>query len=393
MIGKIMKNNSFRATSRYVLEKEQAGIIGGNLFGQDLDTIVREFMMSKSLNSEIERPVYHLTQSYSYADKDGGKLTDERLEELATLHFAGMVISATEPELLDDIKAFNHRINRFLEEEIHDYQFFVAVHQDRGHVHTHLVASRINLRDSKCVPTWYERVRNQKVCRILEKQFGLEQLQNSRDIKKPDQAIKKRIVQTAPVMAELLKLRNGEEMKGAEYTLRQQGQTITYERSDGTIALKAYQNRQGDWTARRGDLSQQEWQRWQQLSAEQSRYQLAAGLKSKAGAAKKQEEDVNRLTSIIRAIWKRERVNRPKLKNVTFGDYRIRVEEGQPELFKRDLKLLGWSEGRCESYELTSQDVDAIDRYNLLSQKQSEDRLKDQQDRANATSQAQKDGR
>jgi len=271
MIGKIMKNHSFRATTRYVLEKEQAEIIGGNMVDTQVDGIVSEFMMSKSLNPEIERPVYHLTQSYSYDDKKPGLLNQGRLEMLATRHFAGMIVSTREPKLLDQPELFRKQVNQFLKEDIHHYSFFVAAHHDTGHIHTHLVASRISLEDGKCIPTWYERIRTQKVCRILEQQFGLEQLENTRDIKKPNQVTRDRMIQTAPVMERWLNQEKVDIHKGDHYTLLRQGATLTYRRQDGSVALKAYKNKQGKWKARRGDLTEQECQDWQKLNQEMAR--------------------------------------------------------------------------------------------------------------------------
>ena len=96
-------------TSRYVIEKEKAELIGGNLFGETLDAMVDELAMTKALNPEIARPVYHLTQSYTAADQETGKLTPTRLAQLATRHFAGMVVSASEPALLEDTAAFQQR--------------------------------------------------------------------------------------------------------------------------------------------------------------------------------------------------------------------------------------------------------------------------------------------
>jgi len=238
MIGKIMQNHSFRATSRYVLEKEKAELIGGNLFGETLEAMVDELAMTKALNPEIARPVYHLTQSYTAADKETGKLTPTRLAQLATRHFAGMVVSASEPALLEktNTEAFHRRIRQFLQEDIHTHSFFVAVHQDREHLHTHLVASRINLRDGKCIPTWYEQVRSKQVCRLLEQQFGLEPVANTRTAL--DQATRERLVQTAAVLAHLEQA--GTSLEATDYTLTRQGATLTLRRKhDDSIALKA----------------------------------------------------------------------------------------------------------------------------------------------------------
>lgn len=268
MIGKISKSSSIKATTRYVLEKEGAEIIGGNLFGQTSGEIIEEFSISLTLNPDIERPVYHLTQSYSYADKETNKLNSDFLAKLATIHFAGMVVSANKPEILEDTKAFTQCVNQFLRDNLHDYQFLIAVHKDRGHVHTHLVASRINLTDGKCIPTWYERVRNLKVCRILETRFKLEQLQNRKTKKTLDPITRDRIIQTAPIMERALNYvqQNGKPVGTSRYSLVRQGETLIYRRiSDDSVALKAYRDKQGKWNARQGNLTEQEWKAWQDI--------------------------------------------------------------------------------------------------------------------------------
>ena len=277
MIGKIMQNHSFRATSRYVIEKEQAAIIGGNLFGETLDAMVDELALTKALNPEIARPVYHLTQSYTAADQATGKLSPTRLAQLATRHFAGMVVSASEPVLLEDTAAFQQRVRQFLQADIHTHSFLIAVHQDREHLHTHLVASRINLSDGKCIPTWYERIRSKKICRLLEQQFGLEPVANTRAAL--DQPTRERVVQTAAVLAQLEK--TGTSLEATDYTLTRQGATLTLRRNhDDSIALKAYQDKQKRWRARGGDLTQEECVYWDAMhqapAADSNRFEFEA---------------------------------------------------------------------------------------------------------------------
>ena len=175
MIGKIIKNDSFRETTRYVLEKEGAKLLGGPMVGSQTDSLVNEFMLSRNLNPNIEKPVYHLVQSYAYEDRETQALTDSKLIDLSTKHFAGMVVSAYEHELLDrkDLTEYRSRVDAFMENEIFEYQFFIAKHQDTAHVHTHLVASRINVLDGRAIPTYLERIRTQKICRSLEAEYVL----------------------------------------------------------------------------------------------------------------------------------------------------------------------------------------------------------------------------
>ena len=184
MIGKVFRNTSFRETTRYVLEKEKAKHLDGSLISTETDAICQEFMLSRNLNPDIERPVYHLIQSYSYEDRDSHGLTNPKLVELSRKHFAGMVVLAREPQLLkeDELSKYHKRVSQFLEDQLYEYQFFIAKHEDTDHIHTHMVASRINVLDSRAIPSSLDWIRSQSVCRDLEKEYGLRQIQSSWEV-------------------------------------------------------------------------------------------------------------------------------------------------------------------------------------------------------------------
>ena len=99
-------------------------------------------------------------------------------------HFAGMVVLAHEPQLLkeDELSKYHNRVNQFLEDQRYEYQFFIAKHEDTDHIHTHMVASRINLLDSRVIPSSLDWIRSQSVCRDLEKEYGLSQVQSSWEV-------------------------------------------------------------------------------------------------------------------------------------------------------------------------------------------------------------------
>jgi len=179
-----MKNASYRATTRYVLQKAGAELIGGNMDGETVEALTREFRLSYSLQPDIERPVYHFPLSYSSTDKATQDLSDERLAAIATRHFAGLIVSFRCYDLLkaEHFAAFNQQIDAFIEEELGEYQFFVAIHRDKDHVHTHTIASRINLITGKCIETWQDQIRSQKVIRELEKTYGLERVPSSWEV-------------------------------------------------------------------------------------------------------------------------------------------------------------------------------------------------------------------
>ena len=398
MNGKITTSNSLRATFRYCVWKDDAAIIGGTIAPlvqsgalpeaerlELVETTAAKFELSSALNGVVERNCYHVSLSLPVYEKLG----DGEFSQLADEYLAGLILSSREPKLFEaEDKEIKERIDKFIQSELSSYQYAVIKHDDAEHSHIHIVASRVSLKTGKAIQRDWDRYRSQSLLRHSERVHGLEQNQNSWTIpleqKFPSKSQKnlanlcaKQIKSELNQVLQSVKPGRKFDFKGNRYHLRTGENSINLHRVGRTRALLRLK-RDGSYSG--SGLKSED------VEAVKAAYQELAEV-AKA-QSKKQEEDVNRLTSIIRAIWKRERVNRPKLKNVTVGDYRIRVEtEGQPELFKRDLKLLGWSEGRCESYELTSQDVDAIDRYNLLSQKQSEGRLKDQQDRANATSQ------
>lgn len=265
MIGKVMKNNSFRATAGYVLGKAGAQIIGGNMAARTTDDLVAEFLFSKSLNYELERPVLHIALSFSHADKATEKLTPRLKQAIAMRHFAGMVLSSREPRLLDadNRSLFRRRVNAFLAHEIAHYQVCVVEHHDAEHAHVHIVASRINLRDGKCIHAWRDRLRNKDICRDLEQQFGLEAVPNNWwDVVRPTADERQRILTAAPLMAQQLDSPNSTNVP-AGYSLVRQGRTIIYRRPDGAIALRARQNKQHRWIASAGNLTQEEWQQWQ----------------------------------------------------------------------------------------------------------------------------------
>lgn len=402
MNGKITTSNSLRATFRYCVWKDDAAIIGGTIAPlvqsgalpeaerlELVETTAAKFELSSALNGVVERNCYHVSLSLPVYEKLG----DGEFSQLADEYLAGLILSSREPKLFEaEDKEIKERIDKFIQSELSSYQYAVIKHDDAEHSHIHIVASRVSLKTGKAIQRNWDRYRSQSLLRHLERVHGLEQNQNSWTIpleqKFPSASQKnlanlcaKQIKSELRQVLQSVKPGRKFDFKGNRYHLRTGENSINLHRVGRTRALLRLK-RDGSYSG--SGLKPED------VEAVKVAYQQLAEV-AKA-QSRKQDEDVNRLTSIIQAIWKRERLNRPELKTVTFGEYRIRVDtEGQPELFKRDLKLLGWSEGRCESYELTSQDVDAIDRYNLLSQKQSEDRSKDQQYRANATSQAEQD--
>jgi hypothetical protein len=142
--------------------------------------------MSQDLNPQIQRPVYHLIDAYSHQDAATHDLSDAFLFDRATQRFAGLVVSAQQPELLrrDDKSEYKQQVNQFLESELYEYQWFCALHADTQHIHTHLVASRIHLLSGKCIPTWQDHERSHRICRLIEQEHGLQPLQSYSDLQR-----------------------------------------------------------------------------------------------------------------------------------------------------------------------------------------------------------------
>jgi Relaxase/Mobilisation nuclease domain len=180
MIGKVMHNSSFRATTRYVIEKSGATLIGGSIAGESVKELVAEFMWSNDLNPGLKHPVWHMSLSLPHDEH----LSDVQFSDLATQYFAGMVLLADDHKLVADRDRFRQRRDEFVLDGLSEYQYLVARHSDQEHDHVHIVASRINLNTGNGVELWRDKTRNQKILRCLEVEYGLTQVQNSWDVGK-----------------------------------------------------------------------------------------------------------------------------------------------------------------------------------------------------------------
>ncbi|MBW4489924.1 MAG: relaxase/mobilization nuclease domain-containing protein [Trichocoleus desertorum ATA4-8-CV12] len=389
MIGKTLQNHNFRETTQYVLDKEAARLLGGSVMGSDSDTIAREFLLSRDLNPTIERPVYHLIDAYSYEDAVTQELSDEFLRDRAIARFAGLVVSAREPELLrrDDKTEYKQKVNEFIDSELYEYQWFCAVHEDTKHRHTHFVASRINLLDGRAIPTWQDHERSQRICRETEKEYGLQPLKSSYEIERrsPTRRQMEAWQKTGipPVMVLMQDAIDQEAIPGRDLEQLQaallQNHSITIRRCDRP-SKPGIIFEQDDVKGEVVRMSGSQLGRGYTLPALQQRLAReieterpgvewvngqAVGIDPLEDILRVQNEYVHRLVPQIREIWNRDKVGRGKLKAATFEDYQICLgEEGQPELYHRDRLLMGYSEGQYQGYGLTEQDCSAIEQLN-----------------------------
>lgn len=185
MIAKTKANKSFNGTTKYVLEKEKAKIIGGNMYGDTTKDLVEQFNLSAHLNPQLKDPCYHLMLSVPKTD---GNLSDEKLAEISSRHFATVVVLSRltgdearvkQPEKRIASAKLNQLVDDFIESELPAYDFFVARHGDKEHDHTHIVASRVNNLDGKSIRTWNNYAHSEHSARLLERQFNLTPVQCS----------------------------------------------------------------------------------------------------------------------------------------------------------------------------------------------------------------------
>jgi len=185
MITKIKANKSFRGTAKYVLEKELAQIIGGNMYGTATNELVEQFALSAHLNPQLKDPCYHLMLSVPQTDRT---LSDSEMARISERHFATVVVlsrlkgdaaQVKQPEKRIPDAKLNKLVDQFIESELPAYDFFVARHGDKEHDHTHIVASRVNNLDSKSIRTWNNYAHSEHSARLLEREFNLTQVQSS----------------------------------------------------------------------------------------------------------------------------------------------------------------------------------------------------------------------
>lgn len=426
MIGKVLQNNSFSETTGYVLGKEKVKWLGGTLIEYETDIVSQQFLMSRDINPQIERPVYHLIQSYSYEDAATHDLTDEFMLNRAIDHFAGLVVSARHPELLrqDDKSEFKQQVQAFIDSELYEYQWFCAAHEDTQHQHSHFVASRINLVDGRCIPTWQDKERSHRVCREIEKDHGLRPLQSFYELERRSltrgqtetwqktgipplmtlmqEAIDQEATPGRSFEAVVAALQEGHGIK-ATVGLYHAKQGVVFEKVDaqGNIVrlsgsqlgrgftFQAIHNRLGQEVLLLPDAPQAQVLEESKVELLQET-DLAEGLRQEQllqepdlteELRREQADFAEHLAPLLKQIWQLQKLTQPLLQSAVFEDYSIRLsQQGNPELYHRDLLLLGHadnrdSDNRDPALGLSQPDGDAIHRFLSLSQHQAREHL------------------
>ena len=145
MIGKITKSGSFKNLVKY-LDKEDAVVLGTNMYGQGSRELTAEFMTVRDLNPGIKHPVLHASLSLL----PGESLTDEQFKEACEIWMEKMGFDLTKN------------------------QYLIVRHQDTEHPHAHIAINRIDMVSGKVVVDSFERYRSQEIVRQLEQAYELE---------------------------------------------------------------------------------------------------------------------------------------------------------------------------------------------------------------------------
>lgn len=143
MIIKVSQGKGFRGVLSYLLRREKAEIIAGNMSGANVRDLSSEFGVSRQMRRDIEKPVFHASLSLP----PGERLDDETWARVAGSYLKKMDFSD-------------------------EHQFVLIRHKDTDHDHVHLVVSRIGLsgkvwKDSMSI------LRSHDAARAIEREFGL----------------------------------------------------------------------------------------------------------------------------------------------------------------------------------------------------------------------------
>lgn len=135
------------------LEGERHRIIGGNMSGQTRTELTREFETISRQRPDIEKPVHHVSLSAGERDE----LSVAEWREIAAKYVEGMGYK--------------------------DAPYVVIQHRDRPRDHVHILTSRVDVK-GKVVSDWRCKQRAETVIREIEREYGLEQVKSSREVKR-----------------------------------------------------------------------------------------------------------------------------------------------------------------------------------------------------------------
>jgi hypothetical protein len=148
MIGKITKGNGFAGVCSYLLDKDEARLIGGNMASTTPRQLAAEFRVFSQKNIRVQLPVEHISLSPSPGDRE---LDDSEWQAIAI-------------DLLDGLGMNTH-------------QYIVVLHNDtefegKPRPHAHIIVNRVSI-DGQCADSWLDFHRAEEVIRHLERKYEL----------------------------------------------------------------------------------------------------------------------------------------------------------------------------------------------------------------------------
>jgi len=157
MIGKITKGNGFAGLCSYVLGKDEARLIGGNMAARSPNQLAAEFRVFSRKNDRTQLPVEHISLSPAPEDRE---LDDEEWEAIAQ-------------ELLDGLGMSRN-------------QYIVVLHNDtefegKSRPHIHIIVNRVSL-DGTCASSWLDFHACEEVIRQIEQKYELTPVASSWEV-------------------------------------------------------------------------------------------------------------------------------------------------------------------------------------------------------------------
>jgi hypothetical protein len=159
MIGKITKGNGFAGACSYVLGKDEARLIGGNMAAITPQQLAAEFRVFSRKNIRVQRPVDHISLSPSPGDRE---LKDTEWQAIAQ-------------DLLDGLGMSRN-------------QFILVLHNDtefegKPRPHAHIIANRVSI-DGRCASDWLDFHRTEEILRQLEQKYELTPVTSSWEVQR-----------------------------------------------------------------------------------------------------------------------------------------------------------------------------------------------------------------
>ena len=144
MIGKVIIGKSFGGCIRYVVQKHDAVILdAAGVRIQEASQAINDFNLQRKFNPDLGKAVGHIVLSWSV--NDTAKLNDELMVTLA--------------------KEYMYKM------KIRDTQYLIVKHNDREHLHIHLIYNRVD-NNGKTISDNFQKQRNVHVAKELTLKHG-----------------------------------------------------------------------------------------------------------------------------------------------------------------------------------------------------------------------------